>query len=136
MNKGEKERKKTRNKRASKIQKNPLWLPLEQMRVGVYILVKLRFVILSLLCSFGKFESSIHLPFSFLHCSAFTMKIPCLYRAFHRFAQSKICNGGSCQFLILPQLPQKMTPCFKSGQNWLKNNHLASLIYVNPWHTL
>jgi len=35
------------------------------------------------------------------------------YRAFHRFGQAKIAHGGlalgSSQFLLLPQLPQKMT---------------------------
>ena len=34
------------------------------------------------------------------------------YRAFHRFWQAKIAYSGlvlgSCQFLLLPQLPQKM----------------------------
>jgi len=36
------------------------------------------------------------------------------------------------EFSLLPQLPQKMT--LKSGQNRLKNNHLAVLIYIHT-HT-
>jgi hypothetical protein len=39
------------------------------------------------------------------------------YKAFHRFGQAKFPKGGlvlsSSQFLILPQLPQKMMVCLK-----------------------
>jgi hypothetical protein len=37
------------------------------------------------------------------------------------------------EFSLLPQLPQKMT--LKSGQNRLKNNHLAVLVYIHT-HTV
>ena len=44
-----------------------------------------------------------------------------IYRAFHRFGQAKICNGGlalgSSEFLLLPQLPQKMTLASKVVKN-------------------
>ena len=52
-------------------------------------------------------------------------------RKFHRFWQAKFPDGlvlGSCQFSILPKLPLKTMLNLKSGQNQLKNNHLASLI--------
>ncbi len=54
------------------------------------------------------------------------------YSVFHRFRQVKCANGGSIlslsQFSLLPQLPQKNDARFKSGQKWLKSNHLATLI--------
>jgi len=50
---------------------------------------------------------------------------------FLRFGQAKFPDGGLIlsysQFMPLPQLPPK-TAQFKSGQNRLENNHLASLI--------
>jgi len=56
------------------------------------------------------------------------------YRAFHRFGQAKFPDGGSVlgssQFFILPEAATKNTARFKRGQNWPKNNHLASLIYI------
>jgi len=52
---------------------------------------------------------------------------------FHRFGQVEFANGGSIlgfsHFTLLPQLPLKNAQ-FKSGQNWLINNHLASLILI------
>ncbi len=45
-----------------------------------------------------------------------------LYCVFHRFRQNKFAYGGSIlsspQFLLLPN------DRYKSGQNWLENNHL------------
>ena len=45
----------------------------------------------------------------------------------------ELCNGvlvlSSSQFSLLPELSQKMIS-LQSGQKWLKNNHLASLVYV------
>ncbi len=53
-----------------------------------------------------------------------------VYSVFQEFRQAKSANGGSIlslsQFLILPQLPQKNKAHFKSGQSWLKNNHIAT----------
>ena len=51
------------------------------------------------------------------------------YRSFHRFGQAKIAYGGpvlgSSQFLLLPQLPKKMTLASKVvNLNRLENNHL------------
>jgi hypothetical protein len=54
------------------------------------------------------------------------------YRVFHGFWQAKLADGGtilgSSQFTLLPQLPLKKGAQFKSGQNQLENNRLASLI--------
>ncbi len=54
------------------------------------------------------------------------------YRGFPRFGQAKFPNGGSVlgssQFTLLPQLTLTTTLLLKSGQNWLVNNHLVSLI--------
>jgi hypothetical protein len=52
------------------------------------------------------------------------------YGVFQGFSKAKFANGGSIlssrQFSILPQLAQKNEACFKSCQNRLKNNHLAT----------
>ncbi len=52
-----------------------------------------------------------------------------LYSVFQRFRQVKFVNGDSIlslsQFLLLPQ---KDETHFKSGQNQLENNHLATSI--------
>ena len=52
------------------------------------------------------------------------------YSVFQGFSKAKSDNCGlnlsSGQFLILPHLPQKNKARFKSGQSWLKNNHLAT----------
>jgi len=52
------------------------------------------------------------------------------YREFHEFGQAKFAYGssilGSSQFTLL----SKNDARFKSGQNWLKNNHLTSLIQI------
>ena len=37
---------------------------------------------------------------------------------------------GSSQFLLLPQLPQKMTLTLKVTQNLLENNHLDLLVKI------
>jgi len=54
------------------------------------------------------------------------------YRAFHRFGIAKFAYSGSIlgssQFTLLPQLPLKNNAQFKSVQNRLKNEQLASLI--------
>ena len=54
------------------------------------------------------------------------------YRAFHRLGQAKIAHGGLVFWLepIFATDPaaSENDACFKSGQNWLKNDHLASLI--------
>ena len=39
---------------------------------------------------------------------------------------------GSSQCLLLPELPQKNDTRSKNGQNRLKNNHHASIVYLNP----
>ncbi len=61
------------------------------------------------------------------------------YSVFHRFRQAKFENGSSIlslsHFLLLPQLPPKNEACFKSGQNWLKNNQLANND-LNPCNSL
>ncbi len=58
---------------------------------------------------------------------------------FQGFSKAKSANGGSIlsssKFLILPQLPPKNNARFKSGQSWLKNNHLATQD-LNPWNSL
>ncbi len=60
----------------------------------------------------------------------FMAKAVAIYSVFDRLGQAKFANGGSIlsssQFSILPQLPQKNEACIKSGQNWPKNNHLAT----------
>jgi hypothetical protein len=52
------------------------------------------------------------------------------YSMFHRFRQAKFTHGGlilsSSQFLLLPQLPQKMEPASKVVKVDLKNNRLAT----------
>ena len=57
------------------------------------------------------------------------------HRAFQWFAQAKIRNGGlvlgSSQFLLLPQLPQKMKLASKVVKN--DSSHQA---WLNKWHTL
>jgi len=54
------------------------------------------------------------------------------YREFHRFWKAKFPDGGLIFRLepIFNTAPaaSKNTAQFKSGQNWPKNNHLASLI--------
>jgi hypothetical protein len=58
------------------------------------------------------------------------IKTNTIYSVFQGFSKAKSANGGSIlslsQFLILPQLPQKIKSRFKSGQSGLKNNHLAT----------
>ncbi len=49
-----------------------------------------------------------------------------VYKGFHGFGQTKF--AMVVQLLLLPQLPLKNDAWFKSGQNQLKNNQLASLI--------
>ncbi len=57
-----------------------------------------------------------------------------LFNVFHKFRQGKFAYGvsilSSSQFSLLPQLSHKNGIGFKSGQNWLENNHLATLIYI------
>ncbi len=55
------------------------------------------------------------------------------YRKFHGFGQAKFPNGFNTA-----QTASKNMPQFKSGKNWPRNNHLASLtsFNLNPWHTL
>ncbi len=54
------------------------------------------------------------------------------YSVFHKFRRTQFAYGVSIlsfnQFLLLLQLAQKNGARFKSDQNWLKNNHLATLI--------
>jgi hypothetical protein len=51
------------------------------------------------------------------------------YSVFHRFSQAKFACGdsvlGTRDFL---ELASKNGACCKSSQNWLENNHLATLI--------
>ncbi len=51
------------------------------------------------------------------------------YGVFHRFRKAELIYGdsilSSSQFFLLPQPPLKTK---KSDENWLENNHLATLI--------
>jgi hypothetical protein len=51
---------------------------------------------------------------------------------FHRFRQGKFANGGLIfklkPIFVAAQDAAKNDACYKSGQNLLKNNHLATLI--------
>ena len=53
-----------------------------------------------------------HINRDYITNSGFAMSLNDSYRAFHRFGQAKFAYGGpvlgSSQFLLLPQLPQKM----------------------------
>jgi len=53
----------------------------------------------------------------------------CSYRAFHGFGQVEFPDGGSILgfFNTAPAASKNNAP-FKSGQNCLKNNHIALLI--------
>ncbi len=54
------------------------------------------------------------------------------YNVFHRFKQVKFDNGGLIlslsKLLLLLQQPLKMMLAIKVVKNWLKNNHLVTLI--------
>jgi hypothetical protein len=53
------------------------------------------------------------------------------YSVFQGFSKAKSANGGSIlssrQFLILPQLPQKIKLASKVVKDGQRNNHLATL---------
>ncbi len=56
---------------------------------------------------------------------------PLLYSVFHRFRHAKFANGVSIKAQAnFPTVPaaSKNDARHKIGQNWLKNNHLTTLI--------
>jgi hypothetical protein len=66
-------------------------------------------------------------------------KFLCLYSVFQGFSKAKSANGGSIlsssHFFDTAPAASKNKACFKSGQSWLKNNHLATYD-LNPWNSL
>ncbi len=63
-----------------------------------------------------------------------------LYSVFHRIGQAEFANGGSIlslsKFSLLSPAAFKKWILLQSGQNSLKNNHLATLIQIRETHCI
>ncbi len=57
-----------------------------------------------------------------------------IYSVFHQFRQAKFAYGGSIlsssQFFVSAEGASKNDTRYEIGQNWLKNNHHPTLIYI------